>query len=70
MRMRVQSLALVSGSVIWHCYELWCRLQAQLESGLLGLWCRLAATALIQPLAWEFPYAELLFVLKSPDLLL
>ena len=21
------------------------------------LWCRLAATALIQPLAWELPYA-------------
>ena len=25
---------------------------------LLSLWCRLAATALIQPLAWELPYAE------------
>ena len=24
---------------------------------LLWLWCRLAATALIQPLAWELPYA-------------
>ena len=24
---------------------------------LLWLWCRLAAVALIQPLAWEFPYA-------------
>ena len=24
---------------------------------LLWLWCRLAATAPIPPLAWEFPYA-------------
>ena len=24
---------------------------------LLWLWCRLAATALIRPLAWELPYA-------------
>ena len=24
---------------------------------LLWLWCRLAATALMQPLAWEPPYA-------------
>ena len=24
----------------------------------LWLWCRPAATALIQPLAWESPYAE------------
>ena len=24
---------------------------------LLWLWCKLAAIALIQPLAWEFPYA-------------
>ena len=25
---------------------------------LLWLWCRLSATALICPLAWELPYAE------------
>ena len=25
---------------------------------LLWLWCRLAAAALIQPLAWELPYAR------------
>ena len=29
-----------------------------MDPELLGLWCRLAATAPIQPLAWEFPYAE------------
>ena len=27
------------------------------ELALLWLWCRLAATALIRPLAWEPPYA-------------
>ena len=28
-----------------------------LNSTLLWLWCRLAAAAAIQPLAWELPYA-------------
>ena len=42
MRIRVQSLALLSGLGIQHCCE---------------LWCRLAAVALIQPLTWEPPYA-------------
>ena len=28
-----------------------------LDLALLWLWCRLAATALIQPLAWELPQA-------------
>ena len=28
-----------------------------LDSVLLRLWCRLAAVAPIQPLAWELPYA-------------
>ena len=27
------------------------------DLALLWLWCRLAAEALIQPLAWELPYA-------------
>ena len=27
------------------------------DPALLWLWCRPAATALIQPLAWELPYA-------------
>jgi len=35
-------LASLSGLRIWHCCE-W--------------WCRLAATALIQPLAWDLPQA-------------
>ena len=42
MRMRVQSLASLSGLRIWHCCE---------------LWCRLVAIALILPLAWEPSYA-------------
>ena len=61
MRLWVQSLASVSGLRIWHCLEMWCRSQTRLGSGipvalvLLWLWCRLAATALIRPLAWEPP---------------
>ena len=39
---RVQSLASISGS----------------DPALLWLWCGLAAVALIQPQAWEFPYAK------------
>ena len=42
MRMQVQSLATLSGLRILHCRELWCRAEA---------------VALIQPLAWEPPYA-------------
>ena len=29
-----------------------------LDPELLGLWCRPAAVALIQPQAWELPYTE------------
>ena len=57
MRFRVRSQALLSGLGIWRCRELWCRSKTWLESTLLGLWHRLAATALIGPLAWEPPYA-------------
>ena len=32
MRMKVQSLASLSGLRIWHCHELWCRLQMWLGS--------------------------------------
>ena len=42
MRLWVRSLALLSGSRIQRCCE---------------LWCRLSATAPIGPLAWEPPYA-------------
>ena len=40
--MRVRSLALLSGLK---------------DPALMWLWCRLAATAPIQPLPWELPYA-------------
>ena len=36
-----------------------------LDSALLWLWRRLAAVALIRPLAWELPYASSV-ALKSP----
>ena len=35
MRMEVPSLALLSGSGIWRCGELWCRLQMRLRSGVV-----------------------------------
>ena len=41
--MRILSLALLSGFRIWLFGE---------------LWCRLAAAAPIQPLAWQLPYAS------------
>ena len=56
MRMWVQSLALLSGSGIWHHHELWCRLQMRLGSHIAGLWHKPAAGALIPPLAWELLY--------------
>ena len=55
--MHVRSLALLSGLRIPHCRKLWCRLQMLLGLALLWLWCRLAATVPMWPLAWEPPYA-------------
>ena len=57
LRIRVLSLASIFGLRIQRCHELQCRSQRQLKSGLLWLWCRLAATAPIQALAWELRYA-------------
>ena len=54
MRLRVQSLALLSGLRIWRCCELWCRLQTQLRSCIA---VALANTDPISPLAWEPPCA-------------
>ena len=53
--MQDQSLALLSRLRIWHCCELWCRLQIQLGSGTAVAVA--AATVPIQPLAWEPPCA-------------
>ena len=55
MRLRVQSLASLSGLGI----RVSCGVGHKHGSdpALLWLWCRLAATAPIRPLAWEPPYA-------------
>ena len=51
-------LALLSRLRIWCCHELWCRLPTLLESHVaVAVVCKLAAVALIQPIAWELPYA-------------
>ena len=48
---------LLSGLRIWRCRDLWCRLQMWLRSGVVvAVVCRLAAVALVGPLAWEPPY--------------
>ena len=66
MRTQVQSLASLSGLMIWCCQELWCRSQMwQLDLVLLWLCCRPAAVALIWPLTWEPPYV-LGVALKRP----
>ena len=54
----VRSLALLSGSGICHCRELYGVGQRHgLDSELLWLWCRLAAVAPVRLLAWGPPYA-------------
>ena len=60
MRLWVWSLASLSGLRIQHYGELWCRVGCRhgLDPELLWLWWRPAAVALIQPLAWELPYAS------------
>ena len=55
IRLWVQSLALLSGLRIWHCRELWCRLQTRLGSCVAV--AQPAVVALIGLLAWELPYA-------------
>ena len=58
MSMWVQSLALLSGLRMRHCRELWYTSQTWLDPALLWLWCRPAATALIQSIACQPPYAS------------
>jgi len=57
VRMRVQSLASLSGLRIWFCHKLWCSRRYGLNPELLWLWHRLVAIAPIWPLAWELAYA-------------
>ena len=57
MRTQVRSLASISGLRIWYCHQLGCRdCRRGSDPMLLWLWCRLAATAPIRPLAWESLY--------------
>ena len=58
MRMRVQSLASISGLRIWHCCSCGVGCRCSLDPVLLWLWRRPVATAPIGPLAWEPPYAS------------
>ena len=55
VKLQVRSLDLLSGLRIWHCRGVGHRCGLYLV--LLWLWRRLAAVALIRPLAWEPPYA-------------
>ena len=57
MRLWVRFLALLSGLGIWHSCGCSVGRRCGSDAGLLWLWCRLAATAPIRPLAWEPPYA-------------
>ena len=59
MRMRVRSLASISALRIPHSIVVSCGVAHRCSSDLmlLWLWYRLAAAALIRPLAWEYPYA-------------
>ena len=66
--MWVQSLVLLSGSGIQSYSELWCRSQTQLGSGIAVAVARPAGVALIQPLAWEHPYATSLALKKKKKL--
>ena len=49
--------ALAQWVTIRRCRELWLGCRRGSDPALLWLWRRLAATALIRPLAWEPPYA-------------
>ena len=57
MGLRVRSLASLSGLKIWRFGELGVGLRCSLDLALPWFWCRLTATVLIEPLAWEPSYA-------------
>jgi len=56
MRMWVQFLASLRELSIWRCQELSCRLKTRLGSCIAVAVVEASGT-LIQPLAWELPYA-------------
>ena len=53
MRMQVQSYVLLSASGIWHCHELWCRLQTQLGSYGARVALKSKQTKKKQEIKWE-----------------
>ena len=57
MRLRLQSLASLSGLRIRVAMTCGIGRRCGSDPALLCLWCRLAAVALIRPLAWKPPYA-------------
>ena len=57
MRMRVPSLALLSGLRIQRCHELWCRSQIRFGSRVDVAVAYGGSRSSDSPLAWEFPYA-------------
>ena len=57
MRSQVQSPASLSGLRIGIAVSCGVGCRRSSEPELLWLWCKLAAVALIRPLAWESPYA-------------
>ena len=57
MRIRVRSLASLSGLRIWSCCELWCSCRFGSDLVLLWLWRKPPATALIRLLVEEPPHA-------------
>ena len=58
MRLRVQSLPLLSGLTIGVAVSCGVGCRHGSDPALLWLWRRPAATAPIRPLAWEPPYAS------------
>ena len=67
MRLWVRPLASLSGLRIWCYCELWYRCRRGLDLALQWLWGRLAAIALIRPLAWEPPYATGVALKRQKD---
>ena len=52
------------------CYELWCRSQTWIGSGIVAIAVALAAAAAwIQPLAWELPYAMGVALKKKKEIM-
>ena len=68
MRMRVRSLALLSGLRIWCCHELWFRSQRRFGSRVAMAVAYVGQQLLIRPLAWELLYV-ISVALESQDVL-